>query len=145
MRRNLSVFIDLLRVLAAFAVLLSHAPTFVMPNGLPALLTSYGSEAVAVFFVLSGFVIRFASTGKGETDWRAYASARISRLYPVVVLALVTTLLIDTVGRWWSPAIYAQLPGYTAEAGPLALLRALTFTNEAWFSHSVVGSDEPFW
>ena len=55
-----------------------------------------GSEAVAVFFVLSGFVLTRAAAGT-SFSWRAYYPSRLLRLYlPVagaLVFALVTILV----------------------------------------------------
>ena len=57
---NLSIYLDLLRLVAAFEVVLGHARHFVMP-GLPGFISGHTGEAVAVFFVLSGFVIAFVA------------------------------------------------------------------------------------
>ncbi|MES3043939.1 acyltransferase family protein, partial [Sphingomonas faeni] len=67
MTKNMSVYLSLLRFAAAIAVVLGHARAFVVPN-LQNFLTIHGGEAVAVFFVLSGFVIRFVTAERGEKD-----------------------------------------------------------------------------
>ncbi|MFL6634022.1 MAG: acyltransferase family protein, partial [Massilia sp.] len=59
---NLSVYLDLLRYFAALMVYLFHAGHFSQYK-LP-FFGTYGGLGVAVFFVLSGFVIAFSSTGK---------------------------------------------------------------------------------
>jgi peptidoglycan/LPS O-acetylase OafA/YrhL len=51
--RRESIYLDFVRALAAFLVVLDHAPTlFDLPNG-----PRWGHQAVMVFFVLSGYVI----------------------------------------------------------------------------------------
>ncbi|WP_431311886.1 acyltransferase family protein [Sphingomonas lacusdianchii] len=81
MHRNLSIYLEVLRFAAAVAVVLSHARGILFP-ALPWRLAAHGPEAVAVFFVLSGFVIRFVTVDRNETTWRAYAAARVARIYP---------------------------------------------------------------
>ena len=146
MSKNTSVYLDLLRLVAAFCVFLDHSRAFVTP-GLPAALASYGAEAVAVFFVLSGFVISYVVEAK-EGDWRSYAVARIARVYPVAIIAIIATTVADFCGRYVNADQYAllnqQFHFYRAE-NLEALLRYLTFTNQNWFSHYVYGTDEPYW
>ena len=139
---NLSIYLDLLRLVAAFEVVLGHARHFVMP-GLPWFISGHTGEAVAVFFVLSGFVIAFVAEEK-EHSLRAYATARLSRLYSVCLIALLVGFACDMITHrfgvvplsthsFYDPAYLANLPF------------ALTFTNELWFSHRVFGSNEPYW
>ena len=56
---RLSVYLDLMRAIAAFVVLLSHFayPRFTDGAFLVIRDLNLGSDAVVVFFVLSGFVI----------------------------------------------------------------------------------------
>ena len=59
MQRTTSVYLDLLRFLAAAVVFAGHAYPQRLTGGVPALwrFWSFGNDAVMVFFVLSGFVI----------------------------------------------------------------------------------------
>ena len=61
MRPQLSVYMDAVRLAAAFVVLLAHASEL-MFEGVP--LPFPGKDAVIVFFVLSGFVIAFVAREK---------------------------------------------------------------------------------
>lgn len=134
----LSVYLDLLRVGAALAVLAGHVEsTFGIDLGL---LGDHPSEAVAVFFVLSGFLIANAAD-RPDLDWRRFLSARLARLYSVVLVVVPFGLALDWLGATINPAHYAALPS----TDPLDLLRILTFTNEVWFSHIFPGSNEPYW
>lgn len=144
MTKNMSVYLSFLRFAAAVAVVLAHARAFIIPKQ-QNFLTIHGGEAVAVFFVLSGFVIRFVTAERGEKDWRTYATARIARIYPVLLLALIVTTVADTVGVWSNPQAYADQPWFNADTGLCHAFRILSFTNELWFQHVIFGSDEPLW
>lgn len=93
-----SVYLDLVRFLAALAVVLMHVRQFDLVD-LPGagLLTLLGREAVMAFFVLSGFVIAF-STDQRRPGARAYALARAARIYsvalPVLLLAFACAGLV---------------------------------------------------
>src|SRR5215217_3099104 len=134
----LSVYLDLLRIGAALAVFAGHfEKAFALELG-P--LGDHPSEAVAVFFVLSGLLIANAAD-RPDLDWRRFASARLARLYSVVLVVVPFGLALDWLGAMANPAHYASLPFVT----PPDLVRILTFANELWFSHVVPGSNEPYW
>ena len=93
-----SVYLDLVRFLAALAVVLMHLRQFDLVQGPGAdLLTMLGREAVMAFFVLSGFVIAF-STDQRRPSARTYALARAARIYsvalPVLLLAFACASLV---------------------------------------------------
>jgi peptidoglycan/LPS O-acetylase OafA/YrhL len=139
---NLSIYLDLLRLVAAFEVVLGHARHFVMPR-LPGFISGHTGEAVAVFFVLSGFVIAFVAEEK-EHSLRAYATARLSRLYSVCLIALLAGFVCDMITKRYGVVPLSDHPFYDP-AYLTNLPFALTFTNELWFSHRVFGSNEPYW
>lgn len=141
MQRNLSVYLDLLRVLAALAVVLGHLHSFVNPH-FPETISTHHQEAVAIFFVMSGFFMRFVTKGK-ETRWQLYAAARLTRLSSVVPLAIIITVAADALTSFIDPVALARAP-YAAPT-VASILSYVTFTNELWFTHSVVGSNTPYW
>ncbi|WP_268967519.1 acyltransferase family protein [Ochrobactrum quorumnocens] len=114
-------YLDGLRGLAAFAVMLSHIEPLLVsavtgtyaPSGMFAytfyMLTS-GSLAVAVFFMLSGFVL-VLSYDKHEGHALANGAAkRYFRLAPPIVASMILTyILANTVGYYSIPA--AELMG----------------------------------
>lgn len=117
---------------------------------LPALIGHSAKEGVAVFFVLSGFVIAFAADHK-EQDWLAFARARALRLYSVMPIALLVLCLCYSIGTAVNPGLYG-LGSEAPNAGAvgdvpdgLAILRYLTFTNEIWFDRSMISTGAPFW
>jgi len=72
--------------------------------------TGLGHQAVMVFFVLSGYFVGgsiLKSLSGGHFAWRAYATARLTLLWMVLVLALMLTRGIDYLGSHWRPGAYA--------------------------------------
>lgn len=102
-----SAWLDLFRALAAFAVLWSHARTLFLasatgtePLWVKALyvLSGYGRPAVMVFFVLSGYLVGgtvIRACRDGRWSWGDYLLRRGTRLYVVLIPALVLTLCWD--------------------------------------------------
>ena len=144
--RNTSIYLDILRLIAALMVFMTHSRNFIIPK-VPGFLFGYGGEAVAVFFVLSGFVISFVVSEK-EHNWKTYTAARLSRIYPVIVVAIITTTLADSIGNYFNHSQYLWLNDkfhFYRDMNFPAFLSYITFTNQIWFSHFVYGSDEPYW
>ena len=82
---TLSIYLDLVRFLAAVCVVLYHSWPWLFPGSH---VKWPGHEAVVVFFVLSGYVIAHASMRPGMTA-AVYAQHRIARIVPVAWLALL--------------------------------------------------------
>lgn len=116
--RSHNLFLDWLRAIAALLVLFTHVRGAVYVkwsdldvtsqshlNYVLFFVTRLGREAVVIFFVLSGYLVG----GCALNAWRAdryspgeYFIARISRLYVVVLPALLVTGLLDYVRDGWS-------------------------------------------
>lgn len=141
MTRNLSIFLDLLRLFAALLVVIGHAGAL-YHIAMPDIIAHSAKEGVAIFFVLSGFVIGYVTSGK-ERDWRSFARARALRLYSVVPLALVVIISCYWVGVRLTPDIYLHEVGHAPDWP--SMLRYLTFTNELWFDRVLVSTAAPFW
>lgn len=140
MTRSFSVYLDLVRFLAAFLVLLHHARFIYNPQ---MALFSLGHEAVIVFFVLSGYVIAYVSDTKEHT-LREYTLARTARIYSVVLPALILTGAFDYVGFAANPDAYP--PGAQAwDAIPERVFGSLLFLNQAWFLSIQPFSNVPYW
>ncbi|MDE1901098.1 MAG: acyltransferase [Alphaproteobacteria bacterium] len=144
---NLSLYLDFLRLMAACAVFFSHARNFLFPQ-IDLGFWDEGKEAVAVFFVLSGFVISHVVDCK-EKDYKSYAVARMARIYPVAVLAVFITLAADSIGTLFYAPYYAALDGlhngFYQKTNFVSALSYLGFFNQIWFTHSIFGTDEPYW
>lgn len=145
MSRSLSVYLDLLRFLAALAVFVLHASFERFSGGLPFLwrFAIFGNDAVMLFFVLSGFVIAHVATREAASP-HSYAAARLARLWSVCVPALLLTMLVDAIGIRLAPQLYDfSLYGY---AHPVArTIASLLFTNELWFWSLQPFSNTPYW
>lgn len=137
-----SVYLDAVRLLASLAVVLTHAKALYFDR-IPWIISMHSREAVAAFFVLSGFVIAFVAQGK-EHEWRKYSVARMSRIYSVVIISLLITFIFDEVGSHLFRASYLKYQ-FFHEPTVLSLLTYLTFTNKIWMTHFVFGSAEPYW
>ena len=85
------------RFVAAIAVLLCH---FGPQADWPKWVTAHGREAVAFFFVLSGFVLAYNYADRpivgGKQAYARFLQARFARIYPVhlLVLLLITPLTL---------------------------------------------------
>jgi peptidoglycan/LPS O-acetylase OafA/YrhL len=145
MHRNLSIYLDLVRFLAALLVFVVHANYERFTGGLPLLwhFKDLGNDAVMVFFVLSGFVIAYVAAHKERTI-EEYAASRFARLYSVVVPALVLTMLLDAAGANLDPNLYSGR-WYEYDEPTSRVLAGLTFSNELWFSYTRPFSNGPFW
>ncbi|MDH3900631.1 MAG: acyltransferase family protein, partial [Gammaproteobacteria bacterium] len=90
MDRDLSVSLDLIRVIAAFTVLLAHFSYMGYTGAYTDFFHDYGHAGVVMFFVLSGYVIAFVCEKK-HNSLRDYMFARFARLYSVLPFALLLT------------------------------------------------------
>ncbi|MGE6698181.1 acyltransferase family protein [Hyphomonas sp. NPDC076900] len=145
MTRGFSLYLDALRFLAAMAVFASHMGYERFTQGSMAWIRALnlGSDAVVVFFVLSGFVIAHTTFARARGP-AAYAQARMARLYSVVIPALIVTVILDAAGSALFPAAYEGW-WYNGENIGGQIARALTFTSQTWNEALRIGSNGPFW
>ena len=105
---------NLLRMLAASGVILSHAHIVVTHVDTPQPLTQLlgrdlGTLCVYVFFAISGFFV--AQSFERAPSMAAYLRARALRLFPALLVMLVLTALLGFVmtawpaGEYWSAAV----------------------------------------
>ncbi|WP_185732288.1 acyltransferase [Burkholderia sp. Bp8963] len=106
-RRNATL--DLIRSLAAAEVAIGHMRNLVMfdfvSGGFAAkafyLLTAFGKQAVIVFFVLSGYLVGGSvvrDVRRNSWSWQKYLLDRFTRLWIVLIPALLLTLFWDHIG-----------------------------------------------
>jgi peptidoglycan/LPS O-acetylase OafA/YrhL len=135
---GMSLYLDAVRLLAALSVFGFHLGYGKLIGTPFAFLHVFGSNAVIVFFVLSGFVISHV-LATSEKSARAYALARLSRLYSVVIPALILTIVLDTLGTRADPSLYPiPLTMY-------AFVADLFFVNAQWYHGSAFGSMVTYW
>ena len=115
MNKNVIAVLNISRWVAAFLVVLSHVKTLILVDfnyvnhptfliKILYLISGVGHEAVVVFFVISGFLVggitfkKWTSKGPAIVE---YAIHRFSRIYTVLVPALLVGGLIDYIGLNW--------------------------------------------
>jgi peptidoglycan/LPS O-acetylase OafA/YrhL len=122
----------------------------------------WAEGAVAVFFVLSGFMIRYITSVK-YGDLRRYAADRIARIYSVALPAIALTILFDLISAHVNPTYYAANFGASAQRVPsflpfahtlfsltwfrglFRIVLSLTMLAQSWFRDSAPLSNSPFW
>lgn len=147
MKPGFSLWLDVLRAGAALAVLFGHMAHLRFTRGDYYVLReiNIASDAVILFFVLSGVVIAYAA-GRDATLGR-FAFNRLTRVWSVVLPALLLTAAFDAFGVRADPAAYP--PDYY-QPKPLweMLWRGLSFTNEwqgAVSDRLRLGTNGPLW
>lgn len=146
MTRGFSLWLDAIRALAALAVLFGHMAHIRFTGGDYYFLREWNiaSDAVVVFFVISGLVIAYAAERDG--DLRTYSYNRATRIFTVIVPALILTLVFDAIGTRITMEAYPQ--GYYQHLSwSEFLFRGLTLTPQ-WLGMMEpvrLGSNGPIW
>lgn len=138
---GLSVYIDFLRVCAALLVMVSHFP---LTQALSTLLskTNFAYDAVVVFFVLSGYVVSYASQVI-EQNTRNYFVNRVSRIVPVAVISVIVSSVLFCIVGGANSDIYGEMPAFYQ--GVMIFLQSIFFANEVWSSHVTPFGNGPYW
>jgi len=145
MDKTFSIYLDLVRFLAAVMIFLGHSSYSRFSGGIRILwrLETLGSDTVMVFFVLSGVVIAYVSDQKEKT-LEEYSISRLARLYSVVIPALLLTIVLDYFGPYIAYEGYDG-PWFTTSNPLWRFFANLFFVNEVWFSSVEAFSNWPFW
>ena len=163
---RLSAALDAARWIAAGAVVANHLRSLMFadfPVGSdPGLIqkafffaTGFGKQAVAIFFVLSGFLVGgevVRTLLNGTFGWREYLIRRAARLYAVYLVALVTGGIFDSIGAHtanvrglYSGGLPIPVISYAADTR----LGAGTFFGNVLFGQGLwvptFGSNDPLW
>ena len=136
-----SIYLDLFRFGAALVVVMGHmlqagfdAPIFFAAG-------RAAHEAVIVFFVISGLVIAHSTFDKSR-GLKVYAASRISRLYVVIVPALLVSILL---ADFIDPQGWAETANRRADWSLLDIPATLLFLTESWDSRTEMPFNPPFW
>ncbi len=141
MNKLTSIYLDFLRIIAAFGVVLVHANLYWFSDG-QFLHESYGHKLVMVFFVLSGFLVAYTTDAK-KKDLPNYFIDRFSRLYSVVVPALIFNYLIDNIGVYFNPEFYESQIAKTGQWWRATL--NLSYLQQNWFLCTKPSTNGTFW
>ena len=141
--RSFSIYLDLVRFLAALAVVAMHfAQLGIVQAPWAPQLMLLGREAVVAFFVLSGFVIAY-TTHERRPSAREYAVARCARLYsvalPILLLAFAAAALLHGVPGVEQSRAYQLLKPY------LYIPFHLLFMGEMWTLSETPPLLAPWW
>ncbi|MFZ1989581.1 MAG: acyltransferase [Alphaproteobacteria bacterium] len=140
MNRETSVYLDLVRFIAAMIVMFSHLGDSKWTGGVGWQTVPFGVFAVTAFFVLSGYVIAFAAATK-ERDPGSFVLHRLARIYsvalPALALSLLLTLLADTV-------LPARSVHWGSDPASVYMSSAL-FLNQIWFFDVTPDNNGPYW
>jgi peptidoglycan/LPS O-acetylase OafA/YrhL len=163
-----SDFLNWSRWVAAWLVVAEHARSLVFVDygdlqspGLWAkgfyFLTGFGHEAVMVFFVISGYLVGgkvWSLYREGRFGWRRYLADRASRLYAVLLVALLLGVILDWSGYLFFNKYGLYNHGYEGSiavlgTAPIERMGWRDFLVNAFFLQTIAGppfgSNGPLW
>lgn len=161
-----SVLLDALRGVAALLVCVGHWRYFLfidypqLPTHrgwffLPYVICTMGHQAVIVFFVLSGYLVGghiLRALDTGQWSWRAYLIQRGTRLWIVLLPALVLGGLLDLAALhfYLAPALYAgNVVNHITPTDVHSTLTWKAFLGNIFFLQTIAtpvfGSNTPLW
>lgn len=115
--------------------------------------TSLGHQAVLIFFVLSGFFVGGSVIRAGESFcWTRYLVARLSRLWTVLIPALLFTAVTDLFLSFVSPEVLQGAYSNLWSSGPRQgeySASFCTFLSNVFFLQTILtpvfGTNSPLW
>lgn len=158
--KSFHLWMDAFRTIAAVLVLISHTRDITLQDyggvawTMPVyFLTSLGHTGVVLFFVMSGYWISASVAARigGPSFWPAYLIARLSRLWVVLIPALVLGGLLDLYGNQFLhlPAYQNAIGSHSLTGDVSARLNLPTFLGNAFFLQTIIapvwGSNGPLW
>ena len=168
MNSNLSAFLNISRWVSAFLVVIGHVRHLVLVDlknvedstifiKFLYFWSGLGHESVVIFFVISGYLVGGHTLEKWRAngpDLRRYAIARFSRIYTVLIPALVVGLAIDAIGlRWFNLSeLYTNSMQYQTDSLSLSISSSMdtsTFFGNLLSLQGILtgslGSNGPLW
>jgi exopolysaccharide production protein ExoZ len=103
--------IQVLRALAAYLVVLVHLPALVRMAGGPDEPFVFGNAGVDLFFVISGFIMVFTTSGRAITA-KEFLAHRLARVVPLYWLITALVFALALVAPWMFQAIHADLSSF---------------------------------
>ncbi|MDA8585573.1 acyltransferase [Rhodobacteraceae bacterium] len=145
MNKGLSIWLDVIRVAATLIVVISHWAYPRFTEGRYGVVRDWnlGSDAVIIFFVISGCVIAYAA-GRDKSPL-LFAFNRLTRLWTVLIPALVLTWVFDNVGVRIDETAYPT-GFYVPHPVGEFFSRGISFSNQ-WTSlgRLRLGTNGPLW
>jgi len=141
MKKEFSIYLDLVRFLASLLVVIYHSNMRnISEQVLP--FSDHGHAAVIVFFVLSGYVISYI-TATREKEPLDYWSSRLSRFYSLAIPVVLMCPLLDMAGEAMAPQFYVDKTTHGLAA--VRIFTSLTYLNEIWNLSIMSFSNVPYW
>jgi peptidoglycan/LPS O-acetylase OafA/YrhL len=159
-----SLWLDLIRGSSALLVCLGHLRNAILvdyselvhPNILIKAfyaLTSFGHQAVMVFFVLSGYFVGGAVLRAGSKfSWASYLTSRLTRLWVVLIPSLFITWFVGQILLDYAPAVLAGANVESWHSGPKPSEYSVDFSTlfaNIFFLQTIVspvfGLNSPLW
>jgi peptidoglycan/LPS O-acetylase OafA/YrhL len=120
------------------------------------LVTGLGHQAVMIFFVLSGYLVGgsvIMALQTGKWSWREYLLRRMTRLWVVLIPALLLTLFWDKLGYTYAPTGYEGTYREIYNSGPTPASPAdwslASFFGNLFFLQTILvpsfGTNSPLW
>jgi peptidoglycan/LPS O-acetylase OafA/YrhL len=141
MDRKTSVYLDLLRVIATLSVFIGHFSYEQFSGGFFSKIGGFRNDAVMIFFVLSGYLIAYVVNQK-DKNLSGYFISRFSRLYSVLLPAMILTITLDFIGRYSNPELYQD---YYVGNSLIKTLANLFYLQEVWNGSIRFFSNGPLW
>lgn len=149
---NSSLLLDVLRAVAAEAVVVGHGVGmfYYYPHPLPQPPAfPYAQDiAVVVFFLLSGFLITYATLRKPSSyGFREFFIDRFARIYPALLVVLPVVLLMDRLSLALGPdrSDYSHSLGVKTLAANLLMLEVPQISINLGSFAVPFGSARPLW
>lgn len=157
-----SIILDIVRFLAALTVAVGHLSEGYFTTGWPPVLMKFAVGSVSVFFILSGFMIRYVTRVK-YGDLRRYTVDRFARIYSVVLPTLALTIVFGLIAAHFNYSYYFSNFGKSSgrTTSHIHLLQSLltqswfrdgirifgtiTMLSQSWFQDLVPLTNNPFW
>ncbi|MEO7310420.1 MAG: acyltransferase, partial [Chitinophagaceae bacterium] len=136
-----SFVLDIVRLVASFIVFFHHAYSMWYHNVLSEKMVHMAHFSVVVFFVLSGFLIAYTTSGNNRGAFQ-YAQARLSRLYSILLPAILVSGICQLIIFFADPALYGQ---YSRPPVLLRYFLSTFFLNEIWFFSAAPAINSPLW
>ncbi len=144
MTKETSIYLDMIRFIAACLVVIYHTSGMGVTGGFLWQISGYGSTSVMVFFVLSGYVIGFVVHTK-EKNISDYLISRLSRLYSIIIPAIILTLVCNFLGPYTISDYYQ---GPWNEAQPQSYIKYITslfMLQNIWGIDLIPRNNGAFW
>lgn len=139
MSKSFSIYLDCLRIIAAFGVLVVHLGNPLIAST-PIIDDERGQNFVVLFFVLSGFLIAYSSEKKSSIQ--AFLIDRIAKFSTVVIPALSFTFLLFCIGSYFYSFTYSNFN--SSHLGFKFVVNFL-YLSQSWNLCSIPPTNPSFW